>query len=366
MLLTLRAAYIRAQRIEEGGLFRRAVSARQPQGSRGVWPLIEVNFEEWLMHKNYLLVTLMLGAVAALCPARGHAQTPINCKTRSCYEQLADDYVAALVAHDPSRIAFAADARFVENVKGMKIGNGLWKTASAAPTTFKVYVPDPVSGQIGFMGVMQEADKPILLGLRLQVFAGHVIEAEHVIARDLSPESLANLQVARPVFAKVIPQGMRMPRYEIKGIAYSYYDALDFNDGDLAPMARDCERHENGRESSGSRAPVSAKTQRPNYSAMDCTRQFSTGMMAYIDNIDNIRVLAVDPVTGLAFGLSHFHHSMKNHVFPIKGVPGVTQRHVDNPPFDLPAAHIFKISDGKIHQIEAMGFLAPYSSPAGW
>jgi hypothetical protein len=318
------------------------------------------------MHKKHMLVTMLVAAVVAICPALVRADSLINCKTRSCYDRLVDDYLAALVAHDPSRVAFAADARFVENIKATKIGDGLWKTASAAPTTFKIYVPDPVSGQVGFMGVMQEGGKPILLGLRLQVFEGHVIQAEHVIARDLSADSLANLQVARPIFAKVTPEAMRMPRHEIKGIAYAYYDALDFNDGELAPMARDCDRHENGRESSGSRAPVTAKTPQPNYSAMDCTRQFSTGMMAYIDNIDNIRVVAVDPYTGLAFGLSHFHHSMKNHVFPIKGVPGVTQRTVPNPPFDLPAAHIFKISGGKIHQIEAMGFLAPYNSPPGW
>ena len=318
------------------------------------------------MHKKYLLVTLLVTTVVAICPALARAQNVINCKTRSCYERLVDDYLSALVAHDPSRIAFAADARFVENIKATRIGDGLWKSASAAPTTFKIYVPDPVSGQVGFMGVMQEGGKPILLGLRLQVFEGHVVQAEHVIARDLSAESLANLQVARPIFTKVTPEAMRMPRYEIKGIAYSYYDALDFNDGELAPMARDCERHENGRESSGSRTPPASNAPQPNYSAMDCTRQFTTGMMAYIDNIDNIRVVAVDPYTGLAFGLSHFHHSMKNHVFPIKGVPGVTQRTVANPAFDLPAAHIFKISGGKIHQIEAMGFLAPYNSPSGW
>ncbi len=318
------------------------------------------------MHRKYLPETLLISAAALLCPVLAQAQSPINCRVRACYDRLVDDYLAALVAHDPSRIAFAPDARFVENIKATKIGEGLWKTASAAPTTFKIYVPDPVSGQVGFMGVLQEGGKPILLGLRLQVFEGHIIQAEHVIARDLDAASVANLQIARPVFAKVIPEGMRMPRYDIKGIAYSYYDALDFNDGELAPMARDCERHENGRESSGSRVPVTAQTPKPNYSAMDCTRQFTTGMMAYIDNIDNIRVLAVDPMTGLAFGLSHFHHSMKNHVFPIKGVPGVTQRQVDNAPFDLPAAHIFKISGGKIHQIEAMGFLAPYNSPSGW
>lgn len=317
------------------------------------------------MHKKNLLAIMLL-AMVAISPTLVRAASLINCKTRICYDRLVDDYLAALVAHDPGRIAFAADARFVENIKATKIGDGLWKSASAAPASFKIYVPDPVSGQVGFMGVMQEAGKPILLGLRLQVFEGHVIQAEHVIARDLNADSLANLQTARPIFAKVTSASMRMPRYAIKGIAYAYYDALDFNDGELAPMGRDCERHENGRQSSGSRAPVTPKTPQPNYSAMDCTRQFSTGMMGYIDNIDNIRVLAVDPVTGLAFGLSHFHHSMKNHVFPIRGVPGVTQREVNNPPFDLPAAHIFKISDGKIHQIEAMGFLAPYNSPSGW
>jgi hypothetical protein len=318
------------------------------------------------MLSQYRRVIVLIAAALAICPALGQAQNLISCKTRVCYDHLVDDYLAALVAHDPSRIAFAPDARFVENIKATKIGDGLWKTATAVATSFKIYVPDPVSGQVGFMGVMQEGGKPILLGLRLQVFEGHVIQAEHVIARDLNEQSLANLQVPRAIFSKAVKEGMRMPRYEIKGIAYSYYDALDFNDGELAPMARDCERHENGRESSGSRAPVTDKTPKPNYSAMDCTRQFSTGMMAYIDNIDNIRVVAVDPTTGLAFGLSHFHHSMKNHVFPIKGVPGVTERDVNNQPFDLPAAHIFKISGGKIHQIEAMGFVAPYNSASGW
>jgi len=317
------------------------------------------------MHKKYVRATLLFVAIA-ICPALVQAQNLINCKTRACYDHLVDDYLAALVAHDPGRIAIAPDARFVENIKATKIGDGLWKSASQVPSSFRIYVPDPVSGQVGFMGVMQEGGKPILLGLRLQVFEGHVTQVEHVIVRDLNAESLKNLQVARAIFERPIPEAMRMPRYEIKGVAYSYYDALDFNDGELAPMARDCDRHENGRESSGSRTPVTDATPKPNYSAMDCTRQFSTGMMAYIDNIDNIRVLAVDPVTGLAFGLSHFHHSMKNHVFPIKGVPGVTQREVNNPPFDLPAAHIFKISGGRIHQIEAMGFLAPYNSPSGW
>lgn len=36
-------------------------------------------------------------------------------------------------------------------------------------------------------------------------------------------------------------------------------------------------------------------------------------------------------------------------------------------PFDLPAAHIFKIgADGQVHEIEAMGFTTAYNSPTGW
>lgn len=36
-------------------------------------------------------------------------------------------------------------------------------------------------------------------------------------------------------------------------------------------------------------------------------------------------------------------------------------------PFDLPAAHVFKVgADGLVHETEAMGFTAPYDSPTGW
>ena len=35
-------------------------------------------------------------------------------------------------------------------------------------------------------------------------------------------------------------------------------------------------------------------------------------------------------------------------------------------PFDLEAAHIFKIYGGKMHEIEAMGFTLPLNSKNGW
>jgi hypothetical protein len=67
------------------------------------------------------------------------------------------------------------------------------------------------------------------------------------------------------------------------------------------------------------------------------------------------------------FGLSQFRHPMTETTFTIVGVPGVDHNDMSKTkPFDMPAAHIFKVSGGKIHEIEAMGFVAPYDSKTGW
>jgi hypothetical protein len=93
--------------------------------------------------------------------------------------------------------------------------------------------------------------------------------------------------------------------------------------------------------------------------------------MAYISTIDNRRLFAADPVTGLAMGFSHFRHALDNMPYEVTLKDGSKgQRDVDSigrGPFDLPAAHIFKVgADGLVHEIEAMGFIAPYNAPTGW
>jgi hypothetical protein len=131
---------------------------------------------------------------------------------RVCLGKMVDTYLAAVVAHDPARVPFALNLRFVENTVPMKPGEGLWKTASAAPTTFKIYVPDPVVEQVGFLGVMREGDKPIELGLRLKLTDGKITEAEHLIARNLRETSLANMNAPRPGLLATIPLDQRVSR----------------------------------------------------------------------------------------------------------------------------------------------------------
>lgn len=302
---------------------------------------------------------VLVGAAAA-----SSAQQRTASCDRACLNGFVDSYLAALVAHDPARVPIAANAKLVENVTATKVGEGLWKTASAVPTTFKIYVPDPVAQQVGFLGVLQEGGKPIELALRLKVQDGKITEAEHLIARGLGERNLPNLQTPRAAFATAVPAAQRNTREEMLKIGASYYDALDDNNGRLAPFADDCVRRENGMQTTGNPPPATPGL--GTMGAMGCAAQLDTGSMAYIDTIDNRRVEIADVETGLVFGLSHFRHSMAQKFVVIKGVPELTKLDLPFDAFDLPAAHIYKVSGGKLHEIEAMGFRADHLSQTGW
>jgi len=107
-------------------------------------------------------------------------------------------------------------------------------------------VPDPQQQTAGFIGVMEQNDAPILLGLRLQVTHGQITQAEHLIAAGLTDANLANLQEPRPGLLAEMPRGQRLPEHKLRETGATYCNALDDNDSSLAPFAPDCERHENG------------------------------------------------------------------------------------------------------------------------
>jgi hypothetical protein len=309
-----------------------------------------------------VLATLLVSIVALAPTLRSQTQA-VGCD-RACLIQTANVYLAGLVAHDPSIVKFSPDVKFVENLMPMKPGEGLWRTATAIPTTFKIYVPDTVSEEIGFLGVMEENSRPIELGLRLKMRDGQIVEAEHLIARDLRPTSLVNLVVPRPAFSAQVPPDERVSRDEMLRIGASYYEALTTSNGHAAPFAEDCVRRENGMQTTGNPPPAT-----PGFGslgALGCAAQLDTRAMSYIKRIEPRRVEIADPETGLVFGLSQFRHPMEEKQLKIIGVPGVDHTDMNFKPFDLPAAHVYKISGGKIHEIEAMGFRAPYNSKTGW
>lgn len=315
----------------------------------------------------------LLAGVAALALA-----TPVAAQDcdRACLIDMADTYAAALVAHDPGKTPLAPAVATVENVHPIKPGEGLWRSATKGPTQFQIHVADPVSQQVGLLAMMEVDGKPALVGIRLKRAGGRIVEAEHMVAGNLGAGQLANLQAVRPAILREVPEDYADSRGRLLHIGRSYYDALDLNNGAYTPFADDCERRENGFQTA--RNPMVRTTPGGNgqtdpafayLGGLGCAAQMNTNMWEYIDTIENRRVEIADTVTGLVWGMSHFHHDMKEDRYRLIGVPGSEWRTIRSSTgagFDMPAIHIYKVWGGQMHEIEAMGIVVPYQSPTGW
>jgi hypothetical protein len=313
-----------------------------------------------------------LYAQAGRAPARPKVPAPPPCDP-ACLNAMVDSYLAALEAHDPKRIPLARTVKFTENTGALDVGEGLWVGAAEAPTMFKIYVPDPVAHQVGFIGMMREFDRPVLLALRLRVENQQIAEIEHLVARSLTDAGLKNLVTPRPGLLADVPEAQRVPRAQLLTIANGYYDSILKSSGMVAPYADDCERHENGLIASGSheRSPLPpgaspAAVAIARIRGFTCAAAMDTGYLSYITGIDLRRIRIADEQHGLVFAITMFRHRGDARTLKILNVPGVDTVPMDFGPIDLEAAHIFKIGGGKIHEIEAMGYTLPYKSQAGW
>lgn len=289
--------------------------------------------------------------------------------TRKCLVDLMDQYLAALPKHDPSGLPLAKNVKLVENAKATPIGKGLWATATGGPTDFKIYAADPDQGQIGFIGVIEEKKAPTIASIRLKVAGGKIVEIDHLVIHSDGKPLNPNMSKVRPALLERLPKLERNPRDRMQQIANSYYEAIVQDNGKVAPFADECQRRENGGISANDQTQTPEEAAKDDFSVfrkMTCSDQLSTGVMSYITDINRRRVFAVDEEMGLVFAYSIFVHDGQPKVMKIKGVPGITERKNDYGPFDLPAAHIFKIRNGKIYEIEAIGYMDKHGIKNGW
>ncbi len=295
---------------------------------------------------------------------------------RTCLTNVADQYLAAMVKHDPSGLPLTPGYKYTENTVAIQIGDGLWVGASELPTTFKIYAADPTSKQVAFYGVMKEFDKPIILALRLKVEEGKITEIEHIVVRDIRPVGLPNLVTPRPGLVQTIPVAERESRDEMYRAADSYFDSIEQSNGDLAPYADDCVRHENGMQTTTNTKPMTtpltsatgpgSNSAMAKIGALGCHDSMNTHGLSYITKIRPRRLIVIDEEKGLVFGFPMFVHRGNVRQIKIVGVPGVDTIPMNFGPIELEAAEIFAIRKGKIHEIEAMGFLLPFNSKTGW
>ena len=112
------------------------------------------------MRSTFGVLAMVSGALVGSLMTQVNASTgpiPLNCD-RACLEGVINQYLAAVVAHDPKRLPLSADVMYTENSQVIEVGDGFWKTA-AGLGSYKHIFADPEFGQVAFMGTMQEAGR---------------------------------------------------------------------------------------------------------------------------------------------------------------------------------------------------------------
>jgi hypothetical protein len=309
----------------------------------------------------FRLASGSIAALAACLTLSGSAQTAESCD-RNCLIGLADSYLTALVAHDPAKAPVTTSARFTENTKVLKLGEGNAWTQVTGVRSYKVYVTDPGAGQVALYTVMDGKERAAILTLRMKVQDKRLSEIETVYVGigQSGMASLENLQVAAPTWSEVLPPAKRRSRDEMIAITDRYFATLEDGHKNYIPFTDDCLRVENGTMTAGN-----PKSQ--GIGAMSCKDNLNQSIWSYITHVKPRRYLAVDVERGLVSGMFMFRHAGEEKSYVNEKGQTVPFAEAMLRKQAVVISELFKIEDGRIRRIEAvMTGNLDLDAPSGW
>ena len=307
---------------------------------------------------------LMVGVLIAIGSVDGaSAQTACD---RTCLRTLLDRYLAAVIKHDPKAAPLRVGFRQTENAINVSPGGGVWKTVTGLGKMQRRYL-DPVSGQAGYYGLIEEDGNVALATVRLRIENRTLTEAEWYLARandpglngprqpGRPPANLLNPEylIAHPPPDRVVPPAERLSRDVLVAIVNSYFDAITSHDGSVALTHPGCGRAENGTPTPAGRflpplAPAAGAPPAPaaNASTNDCVSglaNFNSSMVVAR------RIPLVDEEAQMVLGMAVF----------IRRPGSPTPRNV--------FSEWFNVEDGRIRTIyTAMFYPGPELAVPNW
>jgi hypothetical protein len=217
--------------------------------------------EDCLMYRptGCLLVLLLMMAFTPTPSAQATCD-------RACLRGALDQYLAAVIKHDPAAAPLAVGFRQTENAVVVGRGEGVWKTVTGLGKVQRRYV-DPESGQAAYYGIVEEGTASAVVTARVRVENRTITEAEWYVARPgdpglngpaqpgRGPANLFNPEylTANPPPQRVVPVAQRLSRDAMVAIANSYFDGITTHDGSIVLAHPGCNRIENGTLMTGRR-----------------------------------------------------------------------------------------------------------------
>jgi hypothetical protein len=272
-----------------------------------------------------------------------------------------DAYLEALSSRDAGRVRWSETPRTSENNVMLDVGDGLWGTIDSIGS-YQLRFADPLSGQVGYFGSINEPGEESAFTVRLGVDAqGRVSEVETIVVR----QSDSGIKFENPRYwDKPILNSnpdQRDTRDEMVRLSNGYFDTLQLNDGTLyTKFHPDCDRVENGVQTTHN--PEFAKI--VPVSALGCEEQFRMGNYRYDDRLRARRFPLVDEERGLVLAFGFIDHSGRLDEYQL--TDGRTVKSPVRRPHSFYLAELFKIDGGMICQIEANFITVPYNMPSPW
>lgn len=235
---------------------------------------------------------------------------------RACLIATVQTYLDALVARDPSKLSVASTLKYTENGRVLKLGEGLFKTASALVPKARLDFADPVAGQVATQVVVNEnGATPVIYSARLKVVNRQITEIEAMsVRRQGAANGFFNpaRMVPEPAFLQPIDPGKRMSRDAMHALTEQYLDYLEGKlRGNQVPFASTCKRYENGQVTASGLSSFNLQSWR-----FKLTR----------------RTLIIDEETGITWGMYPFTQAANS----------------------LVVGEAFKLVEGKITMIQAV------------
>jgi hypothetical protein len=329
----------------------------------------------------------LAAAVAFFLQATGWAQGACD---RGCLEGFVDQYMDALIAHNPKKLPMTARVKNTEDGVRLEPGDGFWRSANGKGS-YRLFVADPEAGQVAFLGTMREdPNNPVIIGIRLKVENRQVSEIESMVVRDaLAATNLEKRGQPNSVFVETIPAAQRASRAELVRVGNIYLSALEKNAGKIdVPFAPGCERIQNGVQTTNNPDAVAQSTPPPaparggpgkqsppappkpqglqiNITAMGCAEQFKLGYFNFARRVRDRRFVAVDRERGLATVIAELDEPAgKYATFKLADGREITAGPAR--PTTLQVFEVYKIEGGKIRRVEEAQITVPYGMLSGW
>ena len=264
-----------------------------------------------------------------------------NCD-RACLQGVVDSYLDAMAKHDPSKLPVAASVKFTENGKGLKLGEGFWKTAGAS--TYRLYALDPKAGDAAVQAVVAENGERDIFFVRLKLKDMKITEAETLVCRKgqagfFAPDKMTD---APALYSQTLPESQQSVRSQLIDDASAYFTAVQTEgtkDYHAAPLSSKMNRFENGVQTTN--VPVMGNP------AMSGPEQLDKGIFKGLV-IDHRRFPVVDEERGVVVGLVLMHANMNGQMGGIL------------------ISEMFKIAGKQIQQVQAVMVNVPNDSTTGW